>query len=241
MLIIGVSKVGGVERSMGKCKRGFVGGWLFCLLSACTSNAPVAPVVESSQVQPLAEQVAIQRRQQQVREMLANAQQALADDHLMVPEFNSAYSWYRQVLDVDYSSAEAHWGMQQITKRYLQLAEQAFQERRIDRAEQLLQRAEMIAANPRQTGAIRERYKDIVRDNEVLLPAKSLSARNDAIRQQLASVAQKARDEESRLLIVARNDAEGRWVYKQMRMAVEGYRLRGNIELGRVPRIVLLD
>ena len=214
------------------------------LLSACATHKP-APVVELSQAETApsgpSQQELAERRQQKIRQMLANAQQALADDHLMVPIEDSAYSWYRQVLELEYDTAEAHWGMRQITKRYLQLAEQAYQARRLDQAEQMLQRAERVAASPKQTAAIRDRYKQVKKDNEVLLPVAPLSARDPKVQQQLAEVAMEAKEKQSRLIIVARNDAEGRWIYQQMRAAVEGYRLRGNIELGRVPRVVFLD
>ena len=45
----------------------------------------------------------------------------------------------------------------------------------------------------------------------------------------------------SRFVIVARNDAEGRWIYKSMQQAIEGYRLRGNIKMGKRPKVTLID
>ncbi|WP_145999173.1 hypothetical protein [Oceanicoccus sp. KOV_DT_Chl] len=225
-------------------QRGLVYSLLGFSLVACNgfvAKPMPAPVVEALVQPEPARQLSAAGQRQQLRVMLANAQQALADDRLMVPEFDSAYDWYRQVLAVDQENAEAHWGMHEITRRYLQLAEQAFDSHRLGLAEQMLRRAEMIAANPLTTEAIRQRYKQTVRTGEVLLPVGALSARNELIQQQLAELAQQARAKQSRLLIVARNDAEGRWVYQQMRSAVDGFRLRGNIEIGQVPRIVLLD
>ena len=212
---------------------------LLTLVASCSllpQQQPLAPVARGVDPATLAAQ-----RRHRLRLMLANAQQALADDRLMLPVSGSAYSWYQQVLAQDELNAEAHWGMQQITLRYLQLAEQAFQSRRIDKAEQMLQRAEFIAASPAQTNAIRERYPQTVTDNEILLATRDLSARGGAIQSQLKMLAQQAKAGQSRLLIIARSDNEGRWIYQQMRSAVEGYRLRGNIEIGVVPRIVLLD
>lgn len=73
------------------------------------------------------------------------------------------------------------------------------------------------------------------------LDRRDLSARNVGIKSVLSGIAQHARSQQSRLLIVARNDAEGRWIYQQMREAVKGFRLRGNIEYDAKPSIVLLD
>ena len=77
--------------------------------------------------------------------------------------------------------------------------------------------------------------------NEFALDRLQLSTRDPALVKRLAEVAQQAKQLQSRLVIVARNDNEGRWGYQQMRQAVSGYRVRGNIKLGSVPHIVLID
>ena len=182
------------------------------------------------------------QRQQQIRQWLVNAQQALEADRLRIPLGDNAYGWYQQVLAVDDFNAEAHWGMQQITRRYLQLAERAFQAGRVDKAERMLQGAGQVAASAEQLEAVRQRFRQrAVAANEMYLPTKALSVRSKSAQLKLAEIAERARAENSRLLIIARNDAEGRWMYSQMRAAVEGYRLRGNIEMGLVPRVRLID
>ncbi len=158
----------------------------------------------------------------------------------MLPYSDNAYDWYQQVLALDELNAEAHWGMQQMTARYLELAKQAFQSGLIDKAETFLRRAEKISATPQQTEALRTQYRKQSPDNEFYLEQPALSARNEAIQLRLAELAQKAKEADLRLLIIARSDAEGRWIYQQMRDSVADYRLRGNIEIGLVPRIRLI-
>ncbi|ARN73541.1 hypothetical protein BST96_05045 [Oceanicoccus sagamiensis] len=204
---------------------------------ACV-QAPSQPAAEKPVVDVAAQREA---KRHHLRVLLANAQKALAADRLMVPVTDNAYSWYRDVLAIDELNPEAHWGMKQITARYLQLAEQAFTSGRVDEAERMLQGAEKISATPQQIAALRERYRQQRSDNEVYLPVAALSQRGEAIQQRLSELAEQAKQSRSRLLIVARNDAEGRWIYQQMRNAVDGYRLRGNIEVGRVPRIAFID
>ncbi len=215
-------------------------GWLILIvlpLAACVQAppkpAPVEPVVD------LAAQREAERHH--LRVLLANAEKALAADRLMVPVTDNAYSWYRDVLALDELNPEAHWGMKQITARYLQLAEQAFVSGRREEAERMLEGAEKISATPQQIAALRDRYRQQSSDNEVYLPVAELAERGEKIQQRLTALAQQAKESQSRLLIVARNDSEGRWIYQQMRTAVDGYRLRGNIEVGRVPRIVFID
>jgi hypothetical protein len=190
--------------------------------------------------------VALQRaeqdaRRQKLRVLLARAQRALADDRLMIPSTDNAYNWYQQVLSLDDVNAEAHWGMQQISNRYVQLAEQAFESGRPELAEKMLQGAGKVAAIPTDLDKIRQRYEQPASDNEFILPISALTKRSDKIIEQLESLALQAHANQSRLLIIARNDEEGRWIYQKMRMALDGFRLRGNIEVGRVPRVVLID
>ena len=183
-----------------------------------------------------------ERERRLVRMLLARAQAALHADQLMTPDSDNAYGWYQQVLSHDGDNAEAHWGMRRIGTRYAELAEQAYIAGERYKAEAFLEKGERVSLSPQQASSIRQRYalKELP-VNEFVLDGRSLSARNDVMIQQLAKIAQLAQQQSSRLTIYARNDAEGRWIYKQMREAVDGHRLRGNIQVGRTPRVVLID
>lgn len=221
----------------------YLGYISFLLLAACTPVAveptPPAPEVVKPQA---AEILAAQQKQQRLVALLALGQQALAQGRLMTPAEDSAYKWYRQALDVDELNEQAHRGMRQITAQYMELAEQAFKEQRHDTAELMMSRAMKVSATPQQCHALRARYPEQQpRENEFVLSRSDLGARNAVIVKRLDSIARQAREKQSRLTIVARNDAEGRWIYKQMRSAVDGYRLRGNIAIGGRPKVVLID
>ena len=56
---------------------------------------------------------------------------------------------------------------------------------------------------------------------------------------QLEKISQRARELNAFFLIIAPNDSLARWMYLQMRSAVEGFRLRGNIELANQTSIRL--
>ena len=57
------------------------------------------------------------------------------------------------------------------------------------------------------------------------------AARSEDAQRELADIARQAREHEAFFLITAPNDELGRWMVSVMREAVNGYRLRGNIEL----------
>lgn len=178
------------------------------------------------------------------RHLVALGDAALASDRLMTPPGDNAFEYYRQALRLDASIQGAHEGMQFVTRRYLELAEAALRAGDGARGNVLLDRALMIAATPEQVAALRKKYPQrerVVAANEFVIPVGPLAAREPAVVSQLGEIAGKAQAADSRLLIVARNDDEGRWIYQQMREAVMGYRLRGNIEIGNPPRVVLID
>ena len=182
------------------------------------------------------------QKQQRLQSLLALGRQALGAGRLMLPAEDNAYKWFMQALDIDDLSDQAHWGMRQITAQYMELAEQAFKSQRRGEAELMMARAMEVSATEQQCRALRVRYPEQKpRDNEFFLSRGDLDARNVSIVNRLEIIARKARDRQSRLTIVARSDREGRWIYKQMRQAVDGYRLRGNIAIANRPKVVLID
>lgn len=208
------------------------------LLTGCSMTAPPAPITPELTEQ---DRQAL-RRQEIIRSFIEKGREALAARRLMVPKHDSAFMWFKQALDIDEQAPEAHRGMRDITATYMVLAEEAFRLGQRERAELMLSRALLISATPASVKALRDRYPEAPpAANEFRLHSKDIRARNKRAIEYLAVIAQKAFEANSRLLIVARNDAEGRWLYKQMRQAVDGYRLRGNIQIGSRPKIILID
>jgi signal recognition particle GTPase len=89
--------------------------------------------------------------------------------------------------------------------------------------------------------AARERL-DVARQNKIevfTLDPAGLSSQNVEMLSKLAEVAQHIQQIEATFLINARSDEEGRWIYKVMREAVGGYRLRGNIGIAGTASILV--
>lgn len=206
---------------------------LVLLLCICCSLSVMAASDTSSQPE---------QSKSNIKAWLLAADNALKQNYLLTPKGYSAYDYYQQVLAVDGSHPGAHWGMREIGRQYLRLAEEALIEDDRPQALQLMAKALSVSASMESVAALKAKYP-VKPDagNVFAINARDLAQQNEAVKQQLAKLAITAQSMPSRLLIIARSDNEGRWMYKIMREAVSGYRLRGNIALGNDPKIVLID
>lgn len=211
----------------------------FTLLAGCAPAIKEKPVVEPPPVK-VVEKKAVSKFT--IDRWLYRAETALSADRLMLPGRDNAVYWYARVLGVKPDHPEALQGMRRITERYLVLAKSVLYTGDRAKMENYLRRAEQLTASPSQIAAWRKRHLERqIKGKEFVLNREDLRTRNEQARQSLSDITKQVISSGSRLLIVARTDEEGRWVYQQMRRFAEGYRLRGNVEKGASPRVILID
>ena len=195
------------------------------------------------------------RREQTIAALLAQAEQALARDKLTTPVHDNALDRYKAILLMSPDNPQAKAGVDQVAQRYCQLAYGSIQSGDLARARVFLQKAKSIAPNlvavaPLQKQLAAASAKPNVakpaepvslaaEEDVIALPAAQLKARSSELEAALKDLALQVKADDAYVLIVAGNDADGRWVYQTMKSALPGYRLRGNIERGSSPKIVL--
>lgn len=228
------------------------GALLLALVAGCTTPppapAPALPPAEPARpVGPSPEEI----RQRTVRHFLQRAEEAQREGFITMPAGASAYDFYLQVQQLDPGNAQAAAGIQTLVMQLVEQARDALRQRAFGRANSLLGTADQIApGNPLSKEVRSQLQRERARAEQdvalegpgaqtVALPEGPLTARSDAMVRMLQGVAERIREHELRVIIVARNDAEGRWVYGQLRAAVPGYRVRGDIKLGNPPRLLL--
>ncbi|MGK0442274.1 MAG: hypothetical protein ACJA0N_002083 [Pseudohongiellaceae bacterium] len=215
---------------------------MLALVVGCAQQLVAVVPAPARALQISAAEVVEREQQKKIRQYLFNAFESLDNGRLMRPKNDNAYDWFNQVLWLDNTHPEAHRGMREIGKVYLYLAEEAYKQEDRDRAELILERSQWVSASAEEVKRIKKSYPPRPQaDNEYRLVLSDLNSKTEQLLARLSELAMQAKSLPSRLLIVARSDSEARWLYKQMRSSVEGYRLRGNIQVGRVPRIVLID
>lgn len=227
------------------------------MLTACvypkTAREPAPPVVTQPPT-PVPEPVKRPSTTDRiVNQLLDDAGTALLANMLMTPEHDNAFDRYKAVLTLQPDNREAQKGLREIFISYAIMTRDAIARRRLIAANDYYEKARLadpdnpeLAALDEEMVRLREQVQEsrslpvAVADNEVLLNAGQLAARDESMTEQLQALAVSIREEDGSMLIVARSDEEGRWIYRQMALGVLGYRLRGDMQIGRQPKIVLL-
>lgn len=225
-----------------------------CVMLGCESQKPIFPEIppifdiepEVLDIRPLSEQaIVIPTQQSEIERVIADVLfeglQALEDDRLLTPLEDNAYSRFQRVLALDNENQIAKEGVEKILLRYVALSQQASRRGLFDNAEELLGRAKFIDEDHPALAQALSLLKEERESGDLIfnLDSNELLDRSEAMVSQLGHIAEQARDRQAFFLITAPNDNLARWMYLQMRNAVEGYRLRGNIELANQTSIRL--
>jgi hypothetical protein len=178
-------------------------------------------------------------RQRILADMLYEARVAYEDNRLMSPSGNNAYAGFRAVLDFEPDNEVALQGIRDIVQRYVELADAAIKIGQYENAQSYLDRGASLRVNSSVVSDARRQLEQ-ARETKMsifTLDAEGLAEQSLEIMVELGEIGQYIRNIEATFLINARTDEEGRWIYKIMREAVGGYRLRGNIGVANEPSI----
>lgn len=220
------------------------------LLGGCSqlSTQPVAPAPVVQQPAPRV-LTAADIYALKLGYLLDEVEAALVAERLLLPEGDSAADWFRAVLAMAPDNQQALSGLQQIMVHYAQSIRESLAKGETARARDMLQRLQQgIDSNPLMdelasavtaAEAAESKRQQLVQ-TQIAIAGDALRQRSPELVTQLQQIAMQARTQDMMLLISVRNDAEGRWIYQQMRAAVPGYRLQADIVQADQPAIALL-
>lgn len=223
------------------------------VLSACqpTKTEPPQPVVVEPPKPVVPVKVIETKEQLAVRLLILNGEYTLAHDQLLTPETDNAFDYFRAVLKLDPNNQRAKGGLLGIVMRYVDLARQAAARGNYSQATTMLNNARMVDPDNLLIKEVAEGLSEQIKsappvepyrggENEFLLDASLLGKESPDISSHLSQIVHKLKETDGLAMIIARSDIEGRWIYQQMREAVPGYRVRGDIQIGSPPRVKLL-
>ncbi|SDK49818.1 hypothetical protein SAMN05216212_2475 [Microbulbifer yueqingensis] len=219
--------------------------WLAgCVSTPAVPPARAVPLPEAAKpAGPTPEEI----RQRNVEFFLARADAAQRQGFLTQPAGASAYDYYLRVRQLDPDNRRAASGIQTIVIEFVERARDALRRRSFGEVTTYLRRADELAPDNPLVAEVRAQLARERRQASAGLPEgetialspAALSAKSPELVSQLQELARRIRSENQRIIIVARQDAEGRWIYQQLREAVPGYRVRGDIRLGGAPQVIL--
>lgn len=94
-----------------------------------------------------------------VASLLAQCQEHLAADRLMLGKSGSAFECYQQVLELEAKNSDALAGIQAVAARYRQLIENSLQAKELDKAATFLARLEQVNPKFETLGELRKKLK----------------------------------------------------------------------------------
>lgn len=187
--------------------------------------------------------------------LLRQAEQAMQRKRLTRPVHNNALDLYTAVLLLDPHNARAERGLELVAdtlvartkewaerKRWAQarLALDELQRSFPDHPQvEQLQQAIGDLSSLEKKKTVKQESSDLFTDT-VAIDAGELRSKSDQVVAVLKLLAERLAHSDESILIYARNDAEGRWMYKIMKDHVPDYRIRGDIRIAREPVIKLL-
>ncbi|XOV87198.1 MAG: hypothetical protein ACFHX7_19900 [Pseudomonadota bacterium] len=180
-------------------------------------------------------------RELQINRLLGKAYLAYVESRLTTPVEDNAYLHYVHVLALDPGNEEALQGLSQIVEKYLEWAITNVDRGNFSVATDYLNKASSIDEFHPNIPAVRNLIQDQQsRDRRIIsLSTSGLSTRDSALAAELQQIGKFAASHQATVIIRARNDAEGRWIYQQLNSEAEA-RVRARLELGSNPRLRLL-
>src|SRR5262249_42968196 len=195
-----------------------------------TAPPPTAPAPTPEERAPAQPAIDLDR----LDRLLTLGDAALKANRLLTPPGDCAYDYYRDALAVAPNHPSALAGLDRIVDRYVAMANDAIQRGRYDRANNLLERARFI--NPDHEGiATADQQIKLLQSSDrrrIALDGASLSARSSEMSASLAKLGVEAKADNAWVVITARSDEEGRWIYQQLRTAPGERRIHAELVIG---------
>lgn len=245
-----------MEFQLGDTMRSYFGhsllGALLLALGSCGAAQVKAPTPVAVPAAPPVPPPSQPPREHAFAALLAEAEVALNQGRLTLPVHDNAYDRFQAVQLLDADNQQARAGLQSILLVYVDRINQALAADRLQAANAELRQAQAYFSGADLlrplAEAVRKRNHEVAQNapasgggrERIVLPAQPLSRKAEEVRNLLVQLAQRVRQSDESVMIYARSDAEGRWIYKTMKDAVDEYRIRGDIRITNQPAVVLL-
>jgi hypothetical protein len=207
-------------------------------LSACNSTiVEYSPIPATATITPEPNKPV---RDPRIQQLLEEAYFAFIESRLTTPVEDNAYFRYLQVLAIDPDSEDANRGISNIVEQYLDWSLESLQNRHFRAATNYLNKARSLDELHPNITAVATRIAEHRKSSEesYLLDPRGLANRSNSTQMELSSIAARMQETRATIIISARNDSEGRWIYQQLNEQTDS-RVKARFEQSSKPSIRL--
>jgi len=175
----------------------------------------------------------------EVEKLLREAEQAFLDHRLTTPVDDNAWFRYLRVLRLDPGNERAAHGISDIIDKYMEWALEDIEAGYMHKARKYIARARGIDETHPNLLAVERRLEEKTSDYQetIWLPPVELTERSPALEIRLLDLGGQIQLQNALVVIAARTDAEGRWIYQQLNKADPENRIRAQIRIESRPSL----
>lgn len=169
-------------------------------------------------------------------DLLYRAEQALARDQVAYPLEGSALALYEEILAIEADQEDALRGLEHIVEQYIERAFKALEREQYASARSMLARARLILPDHPSIKPTEEQIRLLseARRVTIRLQQADLERSESVAAAELKALGELPAGYDCRFTIAAKNDAQGRWIYRTLSSGSSTGRVRAQIEI-RLP------
>ena len=167
-------------------------------------------------------------------DLLYRAELALAREHIAYPADGSALALYQEILSIEAGQEDAERGLEQIVEKYINMAMEALSREQYASARSMLARARLILPDHPSIKPTEAQIRLLSEATKETLRLAQTSIEDPQTVAALTALGNVPDGFNCRFTIAAKNDAQGRWIYKTLSRGAISERLRAQIKI-RLP------
>lgn len=177
----------------------------------------------------------------EVNALLEQATLDFKQNRLTTPRDNNAYLYYMRVLALDPHNVRANQGIADIAEKYLDWAIEDANAGHYPSAKSFLGKAHAIEPDQPNIPAVRRLIEEHQNASNLTyyLPTDSLNQKSESIVNELKDIGHSISKKKASVVITARTDSEGQWIYQQMNAATPD-RIHARLDIGDRPSVRLI-
>ena len=175
-----------------------------------------------------------------VARFLSLAEDAFSRQRLTSPIDDNAYLWYSQVLALNPNNTTAKYGISDIVEQYLSWAIKTFETDSLARALDYIAKAKSVDDTHSNIALVEANIinRSLIFETSFTINQQKLASRHKSVKVQMRDIAMEIDRLNAPVLIQARSDSEGRWIYKQLNFH-STMRIRATFKISQSPQVTL--